>query len=65
MCQSLFFNKVADLKQRNSFKKETLAQLFFCEFCEISKNAFLPEHLRTTASGPWNSILISNLGFFL
>ena len=34
MCQSLFFNKVADLK------KETLAQVFSCEFCEISKNIF-------------------------
>ena len=24
----------------NFFKKETLAQVFFCEFCEISKNTF-------------------------
>ena len=24
----------------NFIKKETLAQVFFCEFCEISKNAF-------------------------
>ena len=31
-------------------KKETLAQVFFCEFCEISKNTFLTEHLRVTAS---------------
>ena len=31
LCQSLFFNKV---------KKETLAQMFSCEFCEISKNTF-------------------------
>ena len=29
ICQSLFF------------KKETVAQVFSCEFCEISKNAFL------------------------
>ena len=28
MCQSLFF------------KEETLAQVFSCEFCEISKNTF-------------------------
>ena len=34
----------------NFIKKETLAQLFSCEFCEISKNNFLTEHLRTTAS---------------
>ena len=32
LCQSLFFNFV---------KKETLAQVFFCEFCEISKSTFL------------------------
>ena len=24
----------------NFIKKETLAQMFFCEFCEISKNTF-------------------------
>ena len=35
LCQSLFFNKVATL-----FKKETLSQVFFCEFCKISKNIF-------------------------
>ena len=37
LCQSLFFNKVAGL---NFIKKETLAQVFSCEFCEISKNTF-------------------------
>ena len=31
-------------------KKEALAQLFTCEICEISKNTFFTEHLRTTAS---------------
>ena len=38
---------------RNSlqhYQKETLAQVFSCEFCEIFKNTFLKEHLRTTAS---------------
>ena len=34
----------------NFIKKETLAQVFSCEFCEISKNTFLTEHLCTTAS---------------
>ena len=34
----------------NFFKKETLAQVFPCEFCEISKNTFFTEHLWTTAS---------------
>ena len=32
------------------FKKETLAQVFFREFCEISKNTFSIEYLRTTVS---------------
>ena len=31
---SLFFNKVA------GHRPATLAQLFYCEFCEISKNTF-------------------------
>ena len=46
--QSLFFNKVA--KVNKVIKKETLAQVFSCEFCEISKKTFFTEHLRTTAS---------------
>ena len=36
LCQSLFLIK-------------TLAQVFSCEFCEISKNTFFTEHLWTTA----------------
>ena len=31
-------------------KKETLAQMFSCEFCKISKNTFLTEHLWATGS---------------
>ena len=38
--QSLFFNKVAGLRPATLFKKETLAQVFCCEFCEISKDTF-------------------------
>ena len=30
----------------NFINKETLAQAFSCEFCEISKSTFLSEHLR-------------------
>ena len=33
LCQSLYI------------KKETLAQVFSCEFCEISKNTFFTEHV--------------------
>ena len=34
----------------NFIKKETLAQVFSCKFCKISKNIFFTEHLWTTAS---------------
>ena len=34
----------------NFIKKETLAQVFSCEFCQISKNTFFTEHLWATAS---------------
>ena len=39
LCQSLFFNKVAG-GACNFIEKETLVQVFSCEFCEISKNTF-------------------------
>ena len=35
----------------NFIKKETLAQVFFCEFCKISKNNSFTEYLWTTACG--------------
>ena len=44
LCHSLFFEAC------NFIEKETLTQVFFCEFCEISKNTFFTEHLRATAS---------------
>ena len=47
MCQRLFF--------LNFIKKEILAQVFSCEFCEISKNTFSTEHLWTTASQPYQA----------
>ena len=34
----------------NFIKKENLAQVFSCEFCEISKNIFFKEHPWTNAS---------------
>ena len=34
----------------NFIKKETLAQVLSCEFCEISKNTFFTEQLWTAAS---------------
>ena len=55
LCQSLFFNevvlnKVAGSLACNFIKKEALAQVFSCEFSEISKNTFFIEHLRAAAS---------------
>ena len=38
------------LETYNLIKKETLAEVFSCEFCEISKNTFFTEYLRATAS---------------
>ena len=38
------------LENWNVIKKETLAQVFSCEFCEILKNTYFTENLRTTAS---------------
>ena len=70
MCQSLFFKKVAGLLEilpnsqeniyaRASFnfiKKETLAQVFSCEFWKISKNTCFTEHLWAAASDArWSS----------
>ena len=48
LCQSLFFNKAAGL--RPATKKETLVQVFSCEFCKFSKNTFFAEHLGATSS---------------
>ena len=52
LCESLFFNKAVSflIKLPCSFiKKVTLAQIFFCVFCEISK-IFFAEHFRATDS---------------
>ena len=34
---------------RNFIKIETLAQVFSCEFCEISKNTFFTKYVGVTA----------------
>ena len=50
MCQSFFFLINLQAEAYNFIKKETLAQVFSCEVCEISKNIFFKEHLWATAS---------------
>ena len=48
-----FLNKVAGL----TLKKETLAQVFSCEFCEISKNIFFHRTPLVAVSYLWNNQL--------
>ena len=55
---SISLNTSADDKKRilkkyikKKIKKETLAHVFSCKFCEISKNLFFTEHPWATASG--------------
>ena len=36
------------------FNKETLVQVFFCEFCEISKNTFSYRIPRVAAREQWD-----------
>ena len=38
--QILFFNKVAGLRSVTLLKKETLALVFSCKFCEISEETY-------------------------
>ena len=48
--QEKVFLEISQNLQENTFvKKETMAQVFFYEFCEISKNTIFTEHLRATA----------------
>ena len=51
LCLLIKYQKFGRPQACNFIKKETVAQVFSCEFCEISKNTFSTEHLRTTASG--------------
>ena len=44
LCQSLFFNEAIFFN--NFIKKETMAQMFSCEFYGIFKNIFFIEHLQ-------------------
>ena len=54
--------KVAEWPVTLLKKKNTLAQVFPCEFCEIFKNTVLTEHFWTTASA---SSIGSSITFWL
>ena len=52
LCQSLVFYK------GDFIKKETLAKVLSSEFCQTFMNAFLTEHLWTTASASNKPVLL-------
>ena len=47
----------------NSMKKETLGQMFSCEFCEIFKNIFFIEHLQVTTFKLLTHCWFTSIGF--
>ena len=47
------FNKVAGHNGLQLYEKETPTQVLCCEYCEIFKNTYFEEHLRTAASVSW------------
>ena len=49
-CAGVSFLIKLRAKAGSFIKKETLAQIFSCEFCEMSKNIFLTKRLCATAS---------------
>ena len=49
-CARVSFLKKLMAGACNLIEKETLAQVFSCEFCKIPKNTFFTEHLQTTTS---------------
>ena len=49
ICNRVSFLIKLQAKACNFINKETLAQVFSCEFCKISTNIFLTAHLRVTA----------------
>ena len=50
-CARVSFLKKLYSEACNFFKKNTLGQVFSCEFCEISWKTFFTEQLWVTASG--------------
>ena len=59
---SQVFLEISQNSQENTYarllKKETLAQVFSCEFCEISKNTFFTERVWLTDSDYWSNFFL-------
>ena len=49
-CSGVSFRINCSQEACNFIKKQTPAQVFSRDFCEISKNTYFVEHLRTVAS---------------
>ena len=58
LCQSLFLLKL-QAQACNFNKKETLAQVFSCGFCEISKNTILHRTSLMAASVVFQAIMLA------
>ena len=56
--------KLPEENSAENLLKETLAQVFSREFCEIFKNTFFTEHLRTTVSVPQGFIHLVSMQNF-
>ena len=59
-CARDFFLKSCKLEACNFINKKTQAQVFSCEFCEISKKTFFTEKPRKFASVWWITFKISD-----
>ena len=49
LCQSLIFNKAADLRPATLFLKKSPTRVFSCQFKDIIENAFFTEYFQVTA----------------
>ena len=49
----------------NYIKREALAKVFSCEFCEIFKNTFFTEHVWATASGMTATLSVAKTNILL
>ena len=50
-CKKAILKNFVDLTGKHLCWKENSTQVFSCEICEMFKDAYFEEHLRTTASG--------------
>ena len=60
MRESLFIESCRP-EASNFVKKEILAQVFSCKFCEIFKNTFFTEYIPETISVQLRYLLIGNI----